>query len=135
MRSARWLPVLVAGLAVAAGCSKSGTVFGSGSANRSVKYVRIPRTIEVVNIPRLNKRGNATYFDVILRNNDPKKKVWNLEYRFTFYDADGRELPSATKGWRPLALDRGEPKTIGGCCLVSGAETALCTIRKWDRRN
>jgi hypothetical protein len=134
MRSTGWLPLLAC-LLLAAGCSRSGTVFGGGNLNRSVRYIRVPKQVEVVNVPRLQKRGNATYFDVILRNNDPRRKVWKLEYKFTFYDAGGRVLPSATKGWRPLALGRGEPKTIGGCCMIQGAESATCTLRRWDPRN
>jgi Protein of unknown function (DUF1425) len=136
MSSAKWLPVLAGLLVVGvAGCSKSGTVFGGGNTNRSVKFVRVSEQIEVVNVPRLVKRGNATYFDVILRNNDEKRKAWDLEYSFKFYNADGKEVPSATRGWRGLTIGRGENKTIGGCCLISGAETALCIIRKWNRKN
>jgi hypothetical protein len=138
MKSLKWLPILGALIMIGlTGCSgtQSGTTFGSGNANRSVKRIRVSSKVEVINLPKLNKRGNATYYDVVLRNNDLKRKQWELEYMFQFFDADGRELPSATKGWRQLTIGRGETKTIGGCCLISGAETALCTLRRWRRKN
>jgi hypothetical protein len=136
MKSLKWLAVLGAvGLVAAAGCSKSGTVFGGGKLERSVKYVRVSTRIEVVNVPKLTKRGTMTNFDVVLRNNDLKRKQWELEYKFQFFDVNGRELPGATKGWRQVTIGRGETVTIGGSCLIEGAENALCTLRKWNRKN
>lgn len=136
MSKLKWVavPAALAALALA-GCTKSGTVFGGGKLNRSVKYVRVSRKIEMVNAPELTRRGTSTYFDVQLRNNDLKRKQWELEYIFQFFDASGRTLPSATKGWRQLTIGRGELKQITGCCLISGAETATVTLRKWSRKH
>lgn len=135
MRSLKWLPLVgLAGLALA-GCTKSGVVLGGGTLGHSVQYVRVSRKIEPVNAFKLVKRGAATCYEVQLRNNDLKRKQWEMEYRFQFFDADGRELASATQGWRPLTIGRGELKTISGSCLVPGAEKATVILRKWDRKN
>jgi len=132
MRMLRWLPVLAL-LAVAgsAGCTKTGTAFGGGKLNRSVRLVRVPRSLEVVNVPPLRKTGQSTFAQVQIRNRSTRRKMWQFEYKYKFYDQDGRELPSATKGWRPATIGRGETATIAGACMVPGAETAVVTFRNW----
>jgi hypothetical protein len=136
MRISKWLLAASAlGLAGVAGCATSGVVVGGGELNRSVRYIGLPAKVEVISAPELVKRGITSYVDVTLRNNDEKLKQWELEYRFQFFDYDGRELPAMVKGWQPLVIGRGETKTIGGSCMLEGASTSTLTIRRWNRRD
>ena len=137
----RWVAVSAALAALAlAGCggggggrsrSWSGTRLGRGELGRAVRISGLPRGVEVVNRVELNKRGNSTYVDVQLRNNERKGNLWQMEYSFQFFDGDGFELPALPQGVRIVRIERGGDQTVTGSCYQPGAVAARMTIRRW----
>ena len=126
---------LLAAALGAAGCSKSGTVLGAGPMDRSVRLIKVPSGLEVVNLPELRVAGASTLAEVQVRNRSARKKMWHLEYKFQFYTAENRELESTARGWQPLTIGRGETRTVKGVCPLPGAQTAVLTFRKWEPGN
>ncbi len=133
-----WVAVSAALAALAlAGCgggrsrSWRGTRLGKGELGRAVSISGLPRGVAVVNRVELNKRGNSTYVDVQLRNNERKGNLWQMEYSFQFFDGDGFELPALPSGSRIVRIVRGEDQTVTGSCYQPGAVAARMTIRRW----
>ena len=130
------IPAALAALALA-GCgggssrSWSGTRIGRGELGRAVRIGGLPRRVEVINQIELNKRGNSTYVDVQLRNNERKGNLWQMEYSFRFFDGDGFELPALPQGLRIVRIVRGGDETVTGSCYQPGAVAARMTIRRW----
>lgn len=123
----------LAAAALAAGCSKSETVVLPGNLDRSIQFIQVPSRIEVVTATvERNAAGDIASVQAQFRNTSNRRKAWELEYMVQFFAADGREVPSTAKGWKPVIIGRGELKSVGGATASPGAQLVKVSLRSWS---
>ena len=137
MTNWRFLAVLgLLACVAAAGCSQTGTVIAQGPMVQSVQFIGVPGALTVVQqTGEKDADGNLKRVQAQIRNQSNSSKAWQLEYKVQFFNADGREVTSTSKGWIMLAIGRGELVSLNGSTTQTGAVRATITVREYDPKN
>ncbi len=113
-----------------AGCSTSVMdVDGSASGESTVNYKNSPVDIKVLDT-------RSKYVNGLLKVNmeleNGLSNPYNLEYKFSWFDASGMAVDPAGSAWIPIYLQGKETKTIQGLAPNPSAKSFKIKIREAD---